>query len=116
MADLRGLGPCSTMMLQLNPAMDEERVRQDETATWSFGYQILTAFLERSQHATFKKKSRVVEDLQVDELVGQIIAVEPIGNHCVLVIWQTQEQMAQNPDAQSRRRRGVVEEYPVRGE
>ena len=103
MADLRGLGPCSVMMLTLNPATDEERVRRDEPIHWSFGYQELTAFLERSPHATFQKKTRKIEDVQVDELVGQIVAVEPLGNNTVLVIWQTPEQMAQNPDASNLR-------------
>ena len=122
MADLLGFCPCSTMLLQLNPMTDEERVRQDDPKTWSFGYQILTAFLERSPHADFKKKTRVIEGLQVDELVGQIIAVEPIGNNCVLVIWQTQEQMAQNPEPSNLRHlsgtRGISlgAGYPVRSE
>lgn len=98
MADLRGLGPCSTMLLQLNPATDEEMMRQDDPIHWSFGYQELTAFLERSPHATFQKKRRKIEDVQVDELVGQIVAVEPVGNHLILIIWQTKDQMAQNPD------------------
>lgn len=97
MADLRGLGPCSSMVLQINPATDEERVRQDDPIHWSFGYQMLTGFLERSPHATFRKKTREIKDIQLDELIGQIVAVEPLGNNNVLVIWQTKEQLAQNP-------------------
>ena len=97
MVDLTKYGPVSVLLLKMEPRLDSEGTRANLESMWSKDYQVLTAFLERKE-TVIRRKS--VELTISPSSIHTIIAIEPIGENTVLLLWQDHEQAAQNPVAE----------------
>jgi wobble nucleotide-excising tRNase len=102
MADLSKYGPVSVMFLRIDPNKNTEEKRHWDPTTqtsdphqYGLDYNILVGLLERTHVVDHKSKKRV--DVDFSDHVHTVIAVEPIGNNILMVLWQDHQQAAQNP-------------------
>ena len=93
MVDLTGYGPVSVMILKIDATKDPEHRRQNDPSKWSFDYQILVSMLGRTE-TTIVRRGKMVS--MSPEMIGQIIAIDPIGDNTVALYWQSPEEMALN--------------------
>lgn len=100
MVDLRDVGACSVMFIQITGGTDSEQHRAPLPSAWSLDLQILEAFLNRTATEVKRKSRRAEMD---PSMIGRIIAIDPIGNGLLAVYWQTPDQMETNPQVIERR-------------
>ena len=93
--DLSHYGPISSMIIAFEWQKDNEANRSDDKEAWSKGMRAFYAVMEREDD-TFKTRTR--EITIPGSQVAHVIAILPLGQDRILMLFQTRDQADMNKE------------------